>query len=131
MKGLYASVRGLTVLIAIGFLLSAASGEAVKKIKLPSAGGSVRATGVLRGMDDSREFIFHGVRGTNVKLELSGAGPLRGVVTFPSGGHEGGPGGGVLSEPLPETGWYRLRVSESEMGEAWNGSFQVDISVGQ
>ena len=119
------------MLVAFGLLLPAASGERSREIKLPPAGGSVRIEGKLRGIDDHRKFIFHGVRGIKVKIELAGAGPLRGVITFPSGRREGGPGGGILDQVLGETGWYRLKVFESTMGEAWAGAFNIKISVAQ
>lgn len=119
------------VIISCWLLLTTASGESSRKIKLPPPGKSVRIAGMLRSMDDHREFVFHGVGGTKVKIELSGAGPLRGVVIFPSGQQEGGPGGKIVDQRLAETGQYRLKVSESTMGEAWDGAFHVEISVEQ
>lgn len=123
--------RGIAVIIACGLLLTAASGESLRKIKLPPPGKSIRIAGKLRSLEDHREFVFHGVGGAKVKVTLSGAGPLRGVVIFPSGEQEGGPGGAILDQPLPETGQYRLKVSESTMGEAWDGAFHIEISVAQ
>jgi hypothetical protein len=113
---------------AFGFLLPIASARIPRKIKLPPPGKSERIEGRLRGMDDHKEFVFHGESGTKVKIELTGAGPLRGVVSFPTG-HEGGPGGTILDRRLPDTGEYRLRISESAMGEAWQGKFTIEISV--
>jgi hypothetical protein len=120
--------RRLGVIVAFGVLLPIVSAKILRTIKLPPPGKSERIEGKLRGMDDRKEIIFHGDSGTKVKIELTGAGPLRGVVTFPSG-HEGGPGGSILDQPLPETGQYRLRISESAMGEAWEGNFTIEISV--
>jgi hypothetical protein len=131
MKLLNAQGRTLATIVAFGILLPLASAKTSHKIKLPPPGNSVRIEGKLRGMDDHKDFIFQGDRGTKIKIVLTGAGPLRGEVTFPSAGHEGGPGGSILDQPLPETGQYQVRVSESAMGEAWKGSFIIEISVAQ
>lgn len=128
-KHLRALDRGFIVIVAIALLFLDAYGGTTKKFKLPAPGRSVRITDQLHGMDDYREFVFQGIRGTRVKIELSGVGPLRGVITFPSGGREGGPGGVILNQPLGETGQYRLKVTESTMSEAWNGAFNIEISV--
>ncbi len=127
---LNASGRKLVIIFAFAFglLLPLASAKILRKIKLPPPGKSERIEGRLRGIDDYKEFVFHGESGTKVRIELTGAGPLRGVVSFPSG-HEGGPGGIILDRRLPETGEYRLQISESTMGEAWQGSFTIEISV--
>lgn len=121
--------RKWAVGVALLLWLPAAFAASGQRIRLPLPGESVRVAGELRGMNDRRVYIFRGVRGTKVKIELSGAGPLRGVVTFPSGRYEGGPGGSILDQQLTETGWFQLRVSESTMGEAWKGAFAIEISV--
>src|SRR5271169_848948 len=100
MNLLNAPGRRLAVVVAFGLLIPIASAKTLRIIKLPPPGQSMRIEGKLRGMDDHKEFSFHGNTGTKVKLELTGAGPLRGEVTFPSGNHEGGPGGGVLDQTL-------------------------------
>lgn len=124
--------RELVVIIAVGLLCCVAEAEGARTIRLPPPGKSIQIEGKLHGMADHKEFIFRGTIGIKVKIELSGAGPLRGEVTFPSHGkHEGAPGGMVLDEPLTESGRYRLRVSESSMGESWDGRFKVNISVAQ
>lgn len=101
MKLLNAPGRTLAAIVAFGILLPIASGKTLHKIKLPPSGNSVRIAGKLRGVDDHKEFIFHGDRGTKVKIVLTGAAPLRGEVTFPSAGHEGSPGGAFLIGPCP------------------------------
>ena len=88
--------RIFTVIVAIGLLFPDAYGEAAKRIKLPLSGRRARITGTVHGTNDYREFIFQGIRGTRVKIELSGVGPVRGVITFPSGAREGAPGGVIL-----------------------------------
>ncbi len=123
--------RRLAIIVAFGLLLPIASAETSRKIKLPAPGQRVRIEGKLLRMQDHKEFTFRGNSGTKVKIELTGAGPLRGEVTFPSGSHEGGPGGTILDQALPETGQYQMRISESTMGEAWEGTFTIGISVVQ
>ena len=121
--------RRLAIIVAFGLLLPIASANALRKIKLPAPGQTVRIGGKLLGMQDHKEFTFRGNSGTKVRIELTGAGPLRGEVTFPSGSHEGGPGGSILDQALPETGQYQMRISESTMGEGWQGTFTIAISV--
>jgi len=131
MKRFRVSGRSLAGILisAYAMLLPMAHARTLRKIELPLPGNSVRIVSKLRSMEDHREFIFHGESGKKVKIELTGAGPLRGLLTFPSGSHEGGPGGIILDRRLTENGEYRLRVSESTMGEAWEGAFTVEISV--
>lgn len=130
MKHTATSDRRLLVITAVGLLCCAAQAYGARKIRLPPPGKSIQIEGKLRGIADHKEFVFHGTIGMKLKIELSGTGPLRGVVTFPSQGkHEGAPGGIVLDELLTESGRYRLRVSESSMGESWDGRFKINISV--
>jgi len=117
------------MIIAFGLLLPIASADTAQEIKLPAPGQKISVAGKLRGMDDHKEFSFHGDSGTKVKIEVTGDGPVRGEVTFPSGDQEGGPGGDILDQALPETGQYQLKISESKMGEEWNGAFTIEISV--
>jgi hypothetical protein len=132
MKHTAASYRGLFVITAVGLLCCVVQAEGARKIRLPPPGKSIQIEGKLHGMADHKEFVFQGTPGMKVKIELSGAGPLRGEVTFPSQGkHEGAPGGIVLDELLTESGRYRLKISESSMGESWDGRFKINISVAQ
>lgn len=127
-----ASYRGLIVITAVGFVCSVAYAEGARKIRLPAPGKSIQIAGKLHGMADHKEFVFQGTLGMKVKIEVSGAGPLRGEVTFPSQWkHEGAPGGIVLDELLTEPGRYRLKISESSMGESWDGRFNIKISVAE
>jgi|SRR5215469_16785914 len=132
MKHTALSYRGLIIITAVGLLCCVAQAVDGRKIRLPPPGKSIQIEGELHGMADHKEFVFQGTLGMRVKIELSGTGPLRGEVTFPSQGkHEGAPGGIVLDELLTESGRYRLKVSESSMGESWDGTFKINISVAQ
>ncbi|HTA23097.1 MAG TPA: hypothetical protein VK763_06160 [Terriglobales bacterium] len=125
------SDRALLIIVTVGLLLPVARGEATRRIRLPTPGKSMSIEGKLHSMEDHAEFDFQAMNGTKVKIELSGSGPLRGQITFPSGKLEGSPGGTVLDQVLVESGRYRLRVSESSMGESWEGAFNLKISVTQ
>jgi len=56
---------------------------------------------------------------------VKGHGPTRGVVYFPNGRSNGQPGGRVFDGTLPVSGDYRIRVTESAMGQAWSGRVVV------
>jgi hypothetical protein len=58
---------------------------------------------------------------------VEGAGATRGMVSFPNGQSVGQPGGRVFDGVLPASGDYRIRVTESSMGEGWSG--RVDVVV--
>lgn len=83
----------------------------------------------LEGIHDEREFVFRAHAGMRVTIELSAPGGIRRVLVYPSGKREGGPGGGTFTHELPETGEYRLRVTESPMGESWQGSFKIRVEL--
>ncbi len=120
----------LAAIVAFGILLPIASGDRLPKVKLPPPGNHARIEGKLRGMEDHKESIFRADRDAKVKMALAGAGPMRGEVIFPRGPRRRS-GGSILDRPLPETGEHQVRVSESAVGETWEGSFMIEISVAQ
>jgi hypothetical protein len=124
------SRHGTIVVLVVCILLSNTFAGGPRKIKLPAPGKTLRVESKLSGIDHTKSFVFHGSAGIKLKIELSGAGPLRGEVISPTGKREGAPGGVIFDEALKETGKYRLEVTESKMGEAWEGSFQITMSVG-
>src|SRR5947207_15583674 len=81
--------------------------------------------GYLRGMRDEVNYVLRAKAGQHMRVEIRGRGPTRGMVTFPSGEGEGGPGGVVFDGNIPDTGDYRIRVTESSMANAWRGSFTL------
>jgi len=95
------------------------------------ARGATRATarGYLRGIHDEVNFVLGAKAGQHMRVEIKGRGPTRGVVIFPSSGQDGGPGGVIFDGILPDTGDYRIRVTESSMAEAWRGAFTVIIDI--
>ena len=58
---------------------------------------------------------------------VEGAGATAGIVRFPNGEINGQPGGRIFDGNLPVTGDYKIKVMESQMGEAWSG--RVDVVV--
>src|SRR5882762_8169423 len=93
------------------------------------ARGATRATarGYLRGIRDEANFVLRAKAGQHMRVEIRGQGATRGVVTFPSGQADGQPGGVIFDGILPDTGDYRIRVTESNMANPWSGSFTVII----
>jgi len=111
------------VFVALSFATSA------RKVKLPPAGQSTRVQSTINGVGVKKLFVFHAFSGTKLKVELSGDGPLRGILLYPSGHQDGSPGGVIFDDTLSETGKYHLQVTESSMGDTWKGKFQVELSV--
>ena len=60
-----------------------------------------------------------------VVVWVIGAGATRGTVSFPGGGGIGQPGGRIWDDRAPSTGDYRIKATESQMGEQWSGRVTV------
>jgi hypothetical protein len=116
------------VAFAVMFVVPAAARTA-RRIDLPAPGKTARVAGHLRGLDDRSDFTFEAAANTRLKLDIIAPGPLRWMITFPSGKKDGASGGGSLERSLTETGSYLLTVTESPMGEAWRGEFKIVIQV--
>jgi hypothetical protein len=112
-------------------LIAYASSAAGAQTRIYFARGATRATvrGYLRGINDEAVYLLRAKAGQHMRVEIRGRGATRGVVTFPSGGQDGSPGGVVFDGIIPDTGDYRIRVTESSMAEAWRGSFTLIIDV--
>jgi len=123
--------RLVTIFFFVVLVACATTMESSRWIDLAPAGQAIHVTGQLHGMHQVQVFTFFARAGTFLKVDISGAGALRGIVESPSGQTEGGPGGVILNQELTETGNYRLRVEESTMGEAWRGEFSVRIETVQ
>ena len=95
------------------------------------ARGATRATvrGYLNGIHDEANFVLRAKAGQHMRVNIRGRGATRGMVTFPSGQGDGGPGGVIFDGILPDTGDYGIRVTESSMANPWRGSFTVVIDV--
>jgi hypothetical protein len=64
-----------------------------------------------------------------MRATITGKGPTRGVVRFPSGKQDGGPGGVVFDDDLTEMGDYHIRVTESMMAQQWRGPFTLEVRL--
>jgi hypothetical protein len=123
--------RLLGYFLALIALLVITTSAVSAQTRIHFARGATRATalGYLRGIRDERYFVLRLNSGQRVRVEIKGHGPTRGVLIFPSGKQDGGPGGVIYDEPIDETGDYRIRVTESSMAEAWRGRFTVVVDA--
>jgi hypothetical protein len=112
-------------------LIACASSAAGAQTRIYFAHGATRASvrGYLRGINDEAVYLLRAKAGQHMRVEIRGRGPTRGVVFFPSGGQDGAPGGVVFDGIIPDTGDYRIRVTESSMANAWRGNFTLIIDV--
>jgi hypothetical protein len=90
---------------------------------------SGQATSTLTAITSQRWFSVEARAGQTMIVLVKGRGPTRGVVYFPNGRRDGQPGGRVFDGPLPLTGTYRIRVTESPMGTAWRGPVTVVVVI--
>lgn len=90
---------------------------------------SGQATSTLTGISSQRWFSVKARAGQTMIVLVEGRGPTRGEVRFPNGLKDGQPGGRVFDGPLPVTGTYRIRVTESLMGTAWRGPVTVVVVI--
>jgi hypothetical protein len=95
------------------------------RIRFAAGAYSGQAHSQLTGIRSQRWFVVHARAGQTMVIVVKGQGPTRGTVYFPNGGSSGQPGGRVFDDTLPVTGDYRIRVTESAMGQAWSG--RVDV----
>jgi hypothetical protein len=121
----------LSFCFAVAAIIAIASLTTVAQTRVYFARGATRATarGYLRGMRDEANFVLRAKAGQHMRVEIKGRGATRGVVTFPSGQADGQPGGVIFDGILPDTGDYRIRVTESSMADPWRGNFTVIIDV--
>ena len=118
-----------TITLTICIALSTVSAQTPTRITF--ARGATRATarGYLRGVRDEVFFVLRAQANQHMRVEVKGRGATRGVVIFPSGKQDGGPGGVVFNDKIDESGDYRIRVTESTMANAWRGNFTVTIDI--
>jgi hypothetical protein len=88
-----------------------------------------RVSGSLRGIRDEAWFVLRAKSGQKMRVEIRGRGPTRGVVVFPTGKQDGGPGGLIFDGVIDEDGDYKIRVTESMMAEAWRGRFTLIVRI--
>ena len=120
----------LATIVATLFLSAAAQTEKKpRRIFFARGATIVRVNGLLRGVRDEQWFVMRASAHQHVRVEIKGRGATRGVLVFPSGKQDGGPGGVIFDDTIDETGDYRVRVTESSMANAWRGSFTLTIEI--
>lgn len=97
------------------------------RIRFAAGAYSGQAHSQMAGIRSQRWFVVHARAGQTMVVIVKGHGPTRGIVYYPNGQSAGQPGGRVFDDSLPVTGDYRIRVTESTMGQAWSG--RVDVAV--
>jgi hypothetical protein len=119
----------LAAMIATFLIWPVAGQKAPQRVYFARGATQARATGYLRGQRDAADFVLRAQAGQHMRVEIRGRGATRGMVTFPNGQQDGAPGGVIFDGNLPDTGDYRIRVTESSMGDAWSGGITVIIDV--
>lgn len=117
------------VIVCVSLVSLTAIAQTPARIHFSRGATRVTARGFLRGVNDQALFVLRAKSGQHMRVEISGRGATRGVVIFPSGKQDGGPGGVVFDDDIDETGDYRIRVTESSMANAWRGTFVVKIDI--
>jgi hypothetical protein len=117
--------------LALPTIIALASLATFAQTRVYFARGATRATarGYLRGIRDEANFVLRARAGQHMRVEIRAPGATRGTVTFPSSQSDGQPGGLIFDGVLPDTGDYRISVSESSMADPWRGNFTVIIDV--
>ncbi|HEY6046081.1 MAG TPA: hypothetical protein VIU65_05715 [Pyrinomonadaceae bacterium] len=127
------SKRGLlplALIIACASLNAFAQTEnAPQRIRFARRATVARASGYLRGVRDEKWFVLRAQANQQVRIEIKGRGATRGVLYFPSGKTDGGPGGIIFDGIIDENGDYRIRVTESSMANSWRGRFTITIEI--
>jgi len=103
--------------------------NAPRRITFARGATIARARGYMRRIHDELWFVLRASAGQHMRLEINGDGPTRGVVVFPSGKQDGGPGGLIFNDVIDESGDYKIRVTESSMANAWRGKFTVVVEI--
>jgi len=120
----------LALIIACASLnASAQTQNAPQRIKFARRATVARASGYLRGVRDEKWFVLRAQANQQMRVEIKGRGPTRGVLYFPSGKQDGGPGGIIFDGVIDENGDYRIRVTESSMANSWHGRFTVTVEI--
>ena len=120
-----AGVLGMGLLLVVQLCTPVAA--APRRIHIPGGHGTIRVHGFLRGSHDVARFVLYARRGRTLSLLMVRGGASVVMLTFPSGREDGAPGG--ISDLLPQTGDYHIRVSEHHMGEPWRGPFTLKVSL--
>jgi hypothetical protein len=119
----------VVVLVLLVSQIIWASTPAERRIRFKKGQTVACVKGSLHHIHDEASFILHARSGQRMQVNIIAHGPTHGVVIFPSGRQDGGPGGVIFDDRLTETGDYRIRVTESSMGEEWQGMFLLKVRI--
>ena len=119
----------LILVCAAGHGTLAQTEKAPRRIVFARGATVGRASAYIRGIRDHVTFVIHLSAGQNVRVEIDAQGSTRGVLIWPSGKQDGGPGGVIYEGEVDETGDYKISVGESLMGEAWHGTLTVIVEA--
>src|SRR6478735_8186071 len=95
------------------------------RITFASGAYSGQASSSLHTIDSKRWFVVGLHKNQEVVVWVIGAGPTRGIVKFPGGGQDGGPGGRIFDDQAPATGDYKVLTTEDSMANQWSGKVTV------
>ena len=88
------------------------------------------AQGEFSGKNREAYYSFYATKGQHLVVRIRPVTPAlmtAGVVIYPSGKQDGGPGGITFDSDLTETGKYRIRVTQRQ-GEV-SGKFRLSIKI--
>ncbi|MFL6282783.1 MAG: hypothetical protein ACJ74Q_06410 [Pyrinomonadaceae bacterium] len=127
------SASACMALLCVLLLVAGANASAAseRRVRFGREQTKARVSGRLKGINDSLIFVARARGGQRMRVTIvRSSGPVHCAVTSPSGEDEGQPGTGtIFDEALKQTGLYRIRVTESQMGEQWRGSVLLEIEI--
>lgn len=132
MRARTSHLRSFLIFATLAALFSHANTSATapaRRIRFKPGATEASVKGRLNGMNDAALFVLKARKGQHMRVEIIGRGATRGWVTSPSGEEEGAPGGVIFDDELRETGDYRIRVTESQMADAWKGTFTLKVTI--
>ncbi len=121
----HAGVWAASTLLLV--LLCRGAAAAPRRIVVPHEHGTVRVEGKLQGYKSRAMFVLRAHRGQSLALFVVRGGPTVIMLRFPDGQQDGAPGG--IRVVLPQTGDYRITVTEHAMGEPWRGPFVLQVTL--
>jgi len=117
------------IICAAVLIAAAQTKNAPRRIVFARGETVARSNGYMRGIRSEAWFVLRLSAGQHIRVEIGGNGSTRGVLIWPSGKQDGGPGGVIYDGDLDETGDYKISVGESLMGEAWRGPLTVTVEA--
>jgi hypothetical protein len=125
--------RAFGAILGLAFSLSFCQVEAAcedQPLIFRAGHGTAYAEGKFSKGAHEVYFSFHARAGQHVLVKIK---PLTrnlitaGVVIYPSGKQDGGPGGLVFDSDLTETGKYRIRITQRQV--EMNGRFRLLVKI--